>query len=107
LPLLTFYADVTGILGDAAMCYFDLGITIPSFVRQLHDAIELNTLLVGLIKAPVFAAIIALVGCFEGFRVEGNAASVGKHTTKSVVESIFLVIVVAAGFSVLFSIIGI
>jgi phospholipid/cholesterol/gamma-HCH transport system permease protein len=107
LPLLTFFADVVGIIGGLVMVYFDLGITIPAFMRELQGAISVNTLLVGLIKAPVYAFLIALVGCFEGLRVERNAASVGKLTTRSVVESIFLVIAVDAGFSVLFSILGI
>ncbi|HEY0107737.1 MAG TPA: ABC transporter permease [Rhizomicrobium sp.] len=107
LPLLTFYADVMGLLGGAVMCYFDLGITIPVFIRQLQEAISVNTFLVGIIKAPVFAFIIGLVGCFEGLQVERNAASVGKLTTRSVVESIFLVIVIDAGFSIMFSILGI
>lgn len=107
LPFLTFYADVMGMVGGAVMCYFDLGITVPSFMRQLHDAITVNTFLVGIIKAPVFAFIIGLVGCFEGLQVERNAASVGKLTTRSVVESVFLVIVLDAGFSIMFSILGI
>ncbi len=107
LPFLTLYADIMGLLGGAVMCYFDLGITIPVFTRQLHDAISVNTFLVGMIKAPVFAFIIALVGCFEGLQVERNAASVGQLTTRSVVESIFLVIVLDAGFSIMFSILGI
>ena len=96
-----------GMIGGAVMCYFDLGITIPLFLRQLHEAITMNTLLVGLIKAPVFAFVIALVGCYEGMQVERNAASVGQLTTRSVVESVFLVIVLDAGFSVLFSVLGI
>jgi phospholipid/cholesterol/gamma-HCH transport system permease protein len=62
---------------------------------------------VGMIKAPVFAFIIALVGCFEGLQVSGSAESVGRHTTQSVVESIFLVIVFDALFSVLFSLLRI
>jgi phospholipid/cholesterol/gamma-HCH transport system permease protein len=107
LPLLTFFADIMGLIGGAVMCYFDLGITIPVFMRQLQEAISINTFMVGLIKAPVFAFIIGLVGCFEGLQVERNAASVGKLTTRSVVESVFLVIVLDAGFSILFSIIGI
>jgi phospholipid/cholesterol/gamma-HCH transport system permease protein len=89
------------------MCYFQLGITIPVFMRQLSDAISVNTLMVGLIKAPVFAFVIALVGCYEGFQVERNAASVGLLTTRSVVEGIFLVIVLDAAFSVMFSVLGI
>jgi len=107
LPLLTFYADVVGIIGGMVMTYFDLGITIPAFMRELSSAITLKTLLVGLVKAPVFAFVIALVGCFEGMRVERNAASVGRLTTRSVVESIFLIIALDAGFSVLFSILGV
>jgi phospholipid/cholesterol/gamma-HCH transport system permease protein len=88
------------------MCYFDLGMTIPVFMRQLHQAVDVNTFLVGLIKAPVFAYVIGMVGCYEGLNVERNAASVGKLTTRSVVESVFLVIVLDAGFSVMFSILG-
>jgi len=107
LPLLTFYADVVGIIGGMVMTYFDLGITIPAFMRELQGAITVKTLMVGLIKAPVFAFMIALVGCFEGMRVERNAASVGKLTTRSVVESIFLIIAADAGFSILFSVLGI
>jgi phospholipid/cholesterol/gamma-HCH transport system permease protein len=107
LPLLTFYAGVMGMIGGAVMCYFDLGITVPVFLRQLEGAITWQTVMVGLIKAPVFAFIIGLVGCYEGLRVERNAASVGKLTTRSVVESIFLVIVFDAGFSIFFSVIGI
>lgn len=106
LPLLTFYADVMGMIGGAVMTYFDLGITFPAFMRQLQEAITTQTIMVGLIKAPVFAFLIGLVGCFEGLRVERNAASVGKLTTRSVVESIFLVIVFDAGFSILFSVLG-
>ena len=107
LPLLTFYANIMALIGGAMMCYFDLGITIPVFLRQLNDAVSVNTLMVGLIKAPVFAFVIALVGCYEGFQVERNAASVGLLTTRSVVESVFLVIVLDAAFSVMFSVLGI
>jgi phospholipid/cholesterol/gamma-HCH transport system permease protein len=107
LPLLTFFADVVGIIGGMVMTYFDLGITIPQFMRELQGAITVKTLMVGLIKAPVFAFVIALVGCFEGMRVERNADSVGKLTTRSVVESIFLIIALDAAFSVLFSVLGI
>ena len=107
LPLLTFYADIMGLLGGAMMCYFQLDITIPVFLRQLNEAVDVNTLMVGLIKAPVFAFVIALVGCYEGFQVERNAASVGQLTTRSVVEAIFLVIVLDAAFSVMFSVLGV
>ncbi len=107
LPFLTIYADVMAMVGGAVMCYFDLGITFPVFMRQLHEAISMNTFLVGVIKAPVFALIIGLVGCYEGLQVERNADSVGRLTTRSVVEAIFLIIVLDAGFSILFSILKI
>lgn len=107
LPLLTFFSDIMGLLGGAVMCYFDLGITVPIFLRQLNTAVGVNTLLVGLIKAPVFAFVIAMVGCYEGFQVERNAASVGLLTTRSVVESVFLVIVLDAAFSIMFSVLGV
>jgi phospholipid/cholesterol/gamma-HCH transport system permease protein len=107
LPLLTFFADVVGIIGGMVMTYFNLGITIPAFMRELQGAINVNTLMVGLVKAPVFAFVIALVGCFEGMRVERNADSVGKLTTRSVVESIFLIIALDAAFSIIFSVVGI
>jgi len=107
LPILVFYADVMALIGGAVMCYFQLDITVPMFVRQLRQAVTIDTFLVGMIKAPVFAYVIGMVGCYEGLNVERNAASVGKLTTRSVVESVFLVIVLDAGFSIIFSILGI
>jgi len=107
LPLLTLYADIMGLIGGAIMCYFDLGVTFPAFMRELQQALQVKTLMVGLVKAPVFAFVIALVGCYEGFQVERNAASVGLLTTRSVVESVFLVIVLDAAFSVMFSVLRI
>ncbi len=103
LPLLVFYADALGLLGGCLMTWATLGITLPAFLDQLRGAITSWTLWVGVIKAPFFAAIIAMVGCYEGFNVSGSAESVGRLTTQSVVESIFLVIVADAAFSVLFS----
>jgi phospholipid/cholesterol/gamma-HCH transport system permease protein len=107
LPLLTFYSNAMGLIGGAVMCHFDLHITIPVFLHQLRAAVVGWTFWVGLIKAPVFAFIIALVGCHQGFKVERNASSVGRHTTQAVVEAIFLVIVADAAFSISFSRLGI
>ncbi|UEM02218.1 ABC transporter permease [Skermanella rosea] len=107
LPLLAFYADVVGLVGGAVMCYFVLDISFGQFVQQLHGAITLSTLMVGLSKAPVFAFVIALVGCYEGLKVSGSAESVGRLTTRSVVVGIFLVIVLDALFSILFSYLGV
>jgi phospholipid/cholesterol/gamma-HCH transport system permease protein len=107
LPLLTFYADIVSLVGGATMCYFKLGISLSQFVFQLHSAVTAEQLMVGIIKAPVFALTIAIVGCYEGFQVSGNTESVGKLTTKAVVESIFLVVLFDALFSILFSALGI
>jgi len=77
------------------------------FLHQLNNAVTVQTFFVGLVKAPVFAFVIGMVGCFEGLRVKGSAESVGRLTTQSVVEAIFLVIVFDAVFSILFSYLGI
>lgn len=105
LPLLTVYADIMGVLGGMIMASFDLGVSYTDFIDRFGSSIRLSAFLVGVGKAPVFAAIIAVVGCFQGFRVEGSADSVGRQTTKSVVQSIFLVIVADAIFSVIFSLV--
>ncbi|MGH6948786.1 MAG: MlaE family ABC transporter permease, partial [Kiloniellales bacterium] len=107
LPLLTFYADMMGLLGGAMMANFVLDISFFQFARQLNAAVPLWSFWVGIIKAPLFAFIIGLVGCYEGLKVQRNAESVGRQTTRAVVESIFLVIVLDALLSVLFSVIGI
>lgn len=107
LPLLSVFADLMGILGGMILAKLQLGLGFAPFIDRLQEAVSLRSFLIGVGKAPVFAAIIALVGCFQGFRVEGSAASVGHHTTLSVVQSIFLVIVADAQFSVIFSWLGI
>jgi phospholipid/cholesterol/gamma-HCH transport system permease protein len=103
LPLMTFYANFMGLLGGAALCDLALHIPLPLFLTQLNSAITGWTFWLGLLKAPFFAAVIALVGCREGLRVARNAESVGRQTTLSVVESIFLVIVLDAAFSIVFA----
>jgi phospholipid/cholesterol/gamma-HCH transport system permease protein len=105
LPLLTFYADIMGLAGGALMATLSLDISLDAFLRQLQSAIEVQTFLIGFLKAPFCAYIIAMVGCFEGLQVGGSAESVGTRTTMSVVEAIFLVITfdafVAIGLSIL------
>ena len=107
LPLLTFFADVAALLGGGVMVVFALDISFVQFVHRLHDVASLKQFLVGMVKAPVFAFLIALVGCYEGLCVGGSAESIGQMTTKAVVESIFLVIVADAAFSIIFSTLGI
>lgn len=107
LPLLAFLADIMGLLGGAIMCWIALDIPPEAFLERVKDGVGLWTFWVGIVKAPVFGALIAIVGCFEGFQVQGSAESVGQRTTRSVVESIFLVIIADALFSVFFGVIGI
>jgi len=107
LPLLTLWADIMGVLGGAVMIIFDLGMSPTQFLTRLQGAIGYNHFFVGIVKAPVFAIIIALVGCHEGFVTKRNAESVGSQTTLSVVQSIFMVIVADALFSIMFSVLGI
>ncbi|MCF6761019.1 ABC transporter permease [Pseudomonas fragi] len=96
LPLLTFMAMMAGILGGAVVCVVSLGISPDMFISLLHSDIGVQHFLVGMVKAPFFAFLIAAVGCLEGFKVSGSAESVGAHTTSSVVQSIFIVIVLDA-----------
>lgn len=106
LPLLVFFANAMALAGGAVMAMAGLDLSFAQFVEQLESAVQLNTLAVGLVKAPVFAVLIGIVSCYEGLKVSGSAESVGRHTTQSVVKSIFLVIVFDAAFSILFSRIG-
>ncbi len=106
LPLLVFFADMMALLGGGLMAILALDLSLTQFLRQLEGAITLSTFLTGLAKAPVFAALIAMVGCRQGLKVEGSAESVGRLTTQAVVESIFLVMVADAMFSILYSYLG-
>jgi phospholipid/cholesterol/gamma-HCH transport system permease protein len=107
LPLLTFYADVMGLAGAAAVSQFLLGVQPAQYLIQLRHAVDLSDFFVGLFKAPVFAVVIGVVGCMHGLRVGGSAESVGRETTRSVVKAIFLVIVLDALFSILFERLGV
>jgi phospholipid/cholesterol/gamma-HCH transport system permease protein len=107
LPILAFLSDFAGLLGGAVMATGVLDVTFVQFVQQLKSVLTVDHFLVGMVKAPVFAFIIAIVGCYEGLRVSGSAESVGRMTTKSVVTSIFLVIIADAIFSIIFSAMGV
>jgi phospholipid/cholesterol/gamma-HCH transport system permease protein len=102
LPMLTLCANFMGVLGGGVMAWGVLGISIPEFFNYLSQLAPWSYWL-GMIKSPFFGLIIALIGCYEGLQVERSAESVGRLTTLSVVEAIFLVIVVDAGFSIFFS----
>jgi len=92
LPALTFIGMISGMTGGALVCALVLDIPVSQFIAIVERDIALQHFLVGIGKAPVFAFLIAVIGCLEGFKVAGSAQSVGEHTTSSVVQSIFIVI---------------
>lgn len=106
LPILTFLSMVMGLVGGGIVSMLSLDISAGQFITRLHEMTEIRHFWAGMIKAPVFAFLIAVVGCLEGLKVEGSAESVGRHTTASVVQAIFLVIVFDALFAVFFMEVG-
>lgn len=96
LPILTFIGMLSGIAGGAMVCVLALDISLTQFLDILQRDTPLRHFLVGLGKAPIFAFLIAVIGCLEGFKASGSAQSVGEHTTSSVVQSIFMVILIDA-----------
>lgn len=106
LPLLTVVAMISGILGGLVICASQLDISPAMFLNRFQDTFEVRHFWVGMVKAPLFAIVIALIGCLEGFKVSGSAESVGQRTTSSVVQTIFLVILLDALFALVFQEIG-
>jgi phospholipid/cholesterol/gamma-HCH transport system permease protein len=106
MPLLGFYASIVTIFGGLIWCWIDLGIPPVTFIQRIREVVPLTDLYVGMVKAPVFGAIIAMAGCYQGMQVEANAEEVGLRTTAAVVQAIFLVIVLDAFFAVFFTSIG-
>jgi phospholipid/cholesterol/gamma-HCH transport system permease protein len=96
LPLLTFIAMVAGIVGGGVVCLTTLKMSPSMFLNMFQADMQLRQFLVGIAKAPVFAFMISVIGCMEGFKVSGSAQSVGEHTTSAVVQSIFVVILLDA-----------
>ena len=106
MPLLGFYASLLAIIGGGLLSWATLGIPPVTFVQRIREVVPITDLYVGLIKAPVFGAIIAIAGCFQGMQVESDAEQVGQRTTSAVVQAIFLVIVLDAFFAVFFTWVG-
>jgi len=101
LPLLTAYADVLGVCGGVLIASSQLNVSSTEFIDRFEEAVALRHFLIGIGKAPFFAVIIAMVGCYQGFQIRGGVDDVGRHTTISVVQSIFLVIIFDAICSIL------
>lgn len=106
MPLLAFYASVVAIIGGGLLCWISLDIPPITFFQRIREVVPITDLYVSLVKAPVFGAIIAIAGCFQGMQVEADAEQVGTRTTTAVVQAIFLVIVLDAFFAVFFSEMG-
>ncbi len=102
LPLLTVIADIIGLMGGALLCRLLLDMPLTQFVNRVNEAIAPTTFWVGIIKAPVFALVIAMAGAYRGMQVRGSSRELGRLTTIAVVQSIFLVILADAAFAVLF-----
>ncbi|HBC58149.1 MAG TPA: hypothetical protein DCZ03_13385 [Gammaproteobacteria bacterium] len=103
LPLLTLLADVMGVAGGILISQLALGVDAVDFIERIPTAMEPSSFWVGIIKAPIFAALITIISCYRGFQVKSSAESVGRETTISVVQSIFVVMVADALFSILFN----
>jgi phospholipid/cholesterol/gamma-HCH transport system permease protein len=102
LPLLVFIGDISGIAGGILISASQLGISAPTFLERLHSVLPMSAPVVGMVKAPVFAAFIAMIACRMGLFVTRSARSVGINTTSTVVQSIVWVIVLDAVFAVVF-----
>jgi phospholipid/cholesterol/gamma-HCH transport system permease protein len=107
MPILGFIAGIMGLTGGGVVVLLTLGMSPEMYIQRLYDALDFWDVFTGVIKAPVFGLLIAVIGCYEGMKVEGSAESVGQRTTASVVEGIFTVIVVDAFFSILFIQLGV
>lgn len=107
LPLLIFFADIMGIFGGMTAAAMELDISMVQFTNRLYEVLEVKHYILGMIKGPVFAFIIAAIGCFRGLQVSDNTESIGHHTTASVVNAIFLVIAFDALFSIIYTELGI
>ncbi|QDK33332.1 ABC transporter permease [Sphingomonas sp. IC081] len=106
MPLLGFYATVLAIIGGAFIANFALDIPFLTFLQRTQEVVPTTDIWVGLLKAPVFALIVALAGCYQGMQVTSNAEEVGGRTTQAVVTAIFTVIVLDAFFAIFFTKIG-
>lgn len=107
LPLLTVVADLVGLAGGAVLCAFLLHMPLDQYFHQVSQSISATTFWVGIIKAPVFAVLIAMAGTHRGMQVRGSSRELGRLTTVAVVQAIFLVILADALFAVLFMEMGI
>jgi len=102
LPVLTFIGMMAGLVGGCVVCIWVLDVSPVMYITRIYEMVPVQHFWVGISKAPLFAFLIACIGCLEGFKVSGSAESVGQHTTSSVVQSIFVVILIDAFAAIFF-----
>lgn len=106
LPILAFLGAMAALYGGGLVAWLYGGVEPEAFLLRLRDAISIDHFIVGIVKAPVMAAVIGIVACVEGLAVQGSAESLGQHTTASVVKGIFFVIVMDGVYAIFFASIG-
>ena len=106
-PILAFVATLSGIAGGMMVGWLSLDIQPSAFIQRIHENVPIDMFWVGMSKAPVFGLVVALIGCRQGLQVGGSVQSLGDHTTKSVVQALFSIIVIDAMFAIFYMEMGI
>jgi phospholipid/cholesterol/gamma-HCH transport system permease protein len=101
-PILTFAAVMAGLFGGLLVCWGDLGVSLQMFFGRIAEGVPIQNYWVGMVKSPVFAFVLSIVACRQGLAVGGDVGSLGQRTTASVVQAIFLVILLDALFALWF-----
>ncbi len=107
MPIIVFFANSISILGQAMVCNWYMELPYGDYFERFRESVAMRHFWVGILKAPFFGAVIALIGCMRGFEVSGDTVSVGEYTTKSVVNAIFWIIALDAGFSIIYTELGV
>jgi phospholipid/cholesterol/gamma-HCH transport system permease protein len=106
-PFLAFFGDVMGLIGGALAAWLRLGITPELFIERFASIVNMDMFAAGIIKAPVLAAAVSIIGCYQGLAVRGGPDELGRQTTRAVVQAIFAVLLLDAMFSVFLGVVGI
>ena len=105
-PVLAFIGALSGLFGGVLVGWLALDISPVVFLNRLQEMVGIEQFWIGLVKAPVFGFVVAMIGCRQGLEVGGSVQSLGAHTTKSVVQALFAIIVIDALFAIWFMELG-